>query len=125
MPAAHRHWKLPGMAKPLAKLVALLKPKRTWGQFSLGTLFVVVTAWGTWLAVFRVRDQELAILMSLLGVPFFLGVTCMAFGARMCIDDNWRRGLGQLLLVLFGLLLVVCSAICGLVGFLVAGLEAI
>ena len=107
------------MANPPAKLVRPPTPKRRWGQFSLGTLFVVVTAWGTWLAVFRVRDQELAILMSLFGIPFLFGVTCMAFGARMRTDDNWRRGLGQLLLVLFGLLLVVCSAICGLVGFLV------
>ncbi|HVC97535.1 MAG TPA: hypothetical protein VND64_27885 [Pirellulales bacterium] len=31
------------MAKPLAKLVALLTPKRRWAQFSLATMFVVVT----------------------------------------------------------------------------------
>jgi hypothetical protein len=34
---------LVGMAKPFAKLVALIKPKRRWAQFSLTTLFVVVT----------------------------------------------------------------------------------
>jgi hypothetical protein len=32
------------MAKPIAKLVAVLTPKRRWAQFSLATLFVVVTA---------------------------------------------------------------------------------
>jgi hypothetical protein len=39
------------MAKPLAKLVKLLKPKRRWAQFSLFTMFVVVTALCVWLAV--------------------------------------------------------------------------
>jgi hypothetical protein len=31
-----------GMAKPLAKMVALLTPKRRWIQFRLRTLFVLV-----------------------------------------------------------------------------------
>ena len=31
-----------GMAKPLAKLLSMLTPKRRWAQFSLGTMFVVV-----------------------------------------------------------------------------------
>ena len=33
---------LVGMAKPLAKLVKLLTPKRRWAQFSLATLLAVV-----------------------------------------------------------------------------------
>jgi Leucine-rich repeat (LRR) protein len=32
-----------GMAKPLAKLLSMLTPKRRWAQFSLATMFVVVT----------------------------------------------------------------------------------
>jgi hypothetical protein len=32
--AARRRGMLTGTAKPLAKLVALLKPKRRWAQFS-------------------------------------------------------------------------------------------
>ncbi len=39
------------MLKPLAKLVALLTPKRRWAQFSLGTMFLVVTLFCVWLAV--------------------------------------------------------------------------
>jgi hypothetical protein len=35
--------KLACMAKPIAKLVYLLTPKRRWAQFSLATMFVVVT----------------------------------------------------------------------------------
>jgi hypothetical protein len=31
------------MAKPLAKIVVLLTPKRRWAQFSLATMLVVVT----------------------------------------------------------------------------------
>ena len=42
MPAARRRGMLVGMAKPIAKLVALIKPKRRWAQFSLATLLVVV-----------------------------------------------------------------------------------
>jgi len=30
------------MARPLAKLVSLIKPKRRWAQFSLGTMFLVI-----------------------------------------------------------------------------------
>jgi hypothetical protein len=49
LPTARRRGMLGGMAKPLAKLVALLKPKRRWAQFSLATMFVVVTVLGVWL----------------------------------------------------------------------------
>ncbi len=31
------------MAKPLAKLLSMLTPKRRWAQFSLATMFVIVT----------------------------------------------------------------------------------
>jgi len=31
------------MAKPIAKLLSMTTPKRRWGQFSLATMFVVVT----------------------------------------------------------------------------------
>jgi hypothetical protein len=34
---------LMGMAKPLAKLISMLTPKRRWAQFSLATMLVVVT----------------------------------------------------------------------------------
>ena len=42
------------MARPLAKLISLLTPERRWAQFSLGTMFVVVTVLCVlcaWLAV--------------------------------------------------------------------------
>ena len=42
---------LMGMAKPLAKLISMLTPKRRWAQFSLLTLFVVVTVLCVWLAI--------------------------------------------------------------------------
>jgi len=34
---------LAGMANALTKLVPLIKPKRRWAQFSLASMFVVVT----------------------------------------------------------------------------------
>src|SRR4029077_3844228 len=54
------------MAKPLAKLVALITPKRRWAQYSLATMFVVVTALCVWMAVavnraHRQRDAVAAI----------------------------------------------------------------
>jgi hypothetical protein len=39
------------MLKPLAKLLSMLTPKRRWAQFSLGTMFVVVTVLCVWLGV--------------------------------------------------------------------------
>ena len=54
MPTARPRVKLEVMDKPLTKLVALFTPKRRWAQFSLATMFVVVTvlAFGfAWLAV--------------------------------------------------------------------------
>ncbi|HVC97953.1 MAG TPA: hypothetical protein VND64_30055, partial [Pirellulales bacterium] len=42
LPPARRRVMLTGVAKPLAKLVALLTPKRRWAQFSLATLLAVV-----------------------------------------------------------------------------------
>src|SRR5438132_567105 len=41
----------PGMAKPLGKLASLLTPKRRWAQFSLGTMFIVVSLLCVWLAL--------------------------------------------------------------------------
>ncbi|HUY34671.1 MAG TPA: hypothetical protein VMV69_18140 [Pirellulales bacterium] len=39
------------MATPLAAIVTVLKPKRRWAQFSLGTMFLVVTALCVWLGL--------------------------------------------------------------------------
>jgi hypothetical protein len=39
-----------GMAKPIAKLLSMLTPNRRWAQFSLATMFVVVTVLCVWLA---------------------------------------------------------------------------
>ena len=48
------------MTKPsLARLLSMLKPKRRWAQFSLGTMFVVVTVLCVWLAVQVHRAREL------------------------------------------------------------------
>src|SRR5579863_5667165 len=58
------------MAKPLARLVALLTPKRRWAQFSLGTMFVVVTALGVWLGVVvnrANRQREAVVAIEALG----------------------------------------------------------
>ena len=48
LPSARRRGMLVGMAKPLAKLVALITPKRRWAQFSLLTMlvFMVLPALG-------------------------------------------------------------------------------
>src|SRR5205809_418847 len=42
LPSPRRRGKLAFMAKPLAKLVSLLKPKRRWAQFRLRSLFVLM-----------------------------------------------------------------------------------
>jgi hypothetical protein len=57
---------LVGMARPLAKLLSMLTPKRRWAQFSLASLFVVVTILCVWLSVVvnrahRQRDAVAAI----------------------------------------------------------------
>jgi len=41
LPAALRRGMLTRMAKPLAKLLLMLTPKRRWAQFSLVTMFVL------------------------------------------------------------------------------------
>lgn len=51
LPAGRRFGMLKGMAKPLTKIVSLITPKRRWAQFSLGTMFVVMTGLCVWLAV--------------------------------------------------------------------------
>ncbi|HVC95631.1 MAG TPA: hypothetical protein VND64_18200 [Pirellulales bacterium] len=43
------------MNDALAKLVALLTPKRRWAQFSLATMFIVVTALCVWLGDYGAR----------------------------------------------------------------------
>src|SRR5712691_3292385 len=42
LPADCLRGKMPGMALPFARLISLLKPKRSWLQFRLRTLFVLV-----------------------------------------------------------------------------------
>jgi hypothetical protein len=42
LPAARRRGMLTGMANPLARIVALITPKRRWAQFSLKSLLVMV-----------------------------------------------------------------------------------
>jgi hypothetical protein len=54
------------MVKPLAKLISMLTPKRRWAQFSLASMFVVVTVLCVWLLVVvnrahRQRDAVAAI----------------------------------------------------------------
>jgi hypothetical protein len=51
------------MARPISKLVNLLKPKRRWAQFSLATMFVVVTVLCVWLSVLadRANRQQAAV----------------------------------------------------------------
>jgi hypothetical protein len=48
LPYSRRRGMLVGMAKPFAKLVTVLTPKRRWAQFSLQTLlvFMVLSALG-------------------------------------------------------------------------------
>jgi hypothetical protein len=66
LPSSRRRGMLAGMAKPIARIVKLLTPKRRWAQFSLATMFVVMTALCVWLAVVvnrahRQRDAVAAI----------------------------------------------------------------
>jgi hypothetical protein len=42
LPSSRRRGMLGGMAKPLAKLLSMLTPKRRWAQFSLSTVFLLV-----------------------------------------------------------------------------------
>jgi hypothetical protein len=62
LPTARRRGMLRGMAKPLATLVSLLKLKRRWAQFSLGTLFVV-SGW-------KARNVKVVLRQ---GVDWFIG----------------------------------------------------
>jgi len=67
---------LVGMAKPIAKLVSMLTPKRRWAQFSLATMLIVVTVLCVWLSVVvnrahRQRDAVAAI--QALGAVRYLG----------------------------------------------------
>jgi hypothetical protein len=51
------------MVKPFDRIINLLTPKRRWAQFSLGTMFVVVTGICVWLAfqVNRAHRQAVAV----------------------------------------------------------------
>jgi hypothetical protein len=51
LPSSRRREMLVDMAKPIAKLFALITPKRRWAQFSLASMFVVVTLLCVWLSV--------------------------------------------------------------------------
>jgi len=57
------------MAKPIAKLVALLTPKRRWAQFSLATMLFAVTATCVWCgaisAQWRHCNQQAAAIQAL------------------------------------------------------------
>jgi len=63
-----------GMAKPLAKLVALIPPKRTWLQFRLRTLFVLVAivalpcAWLAWKMEHKRKERALIAELDRFGV---------------------------------------------------------
>ena len=66
LPSSRRRGMLAGMAKPLAKLLSMLTPKRRWAQFSLATMLAVVTVLCVWLSVVvnrahRQRDAVAAI----------------------------------------------------------------
>jgi hypothetical protein len=52
------------MVKPFDRIINLLTPKRRWAQFSLGTMFVVVTGICVWLAfqVNRAHRQAVAVI---------------------------------------------------------------
>ncbi len=71
LPAGLRCAKLLVMLKPLAKLVALLMPKRTWFQFRLRTLFVLVLVaavpcgWLKWKMVRKERERRAVAEISL------------------------------------------------------------
>ena len=58
LPVARAGLMLIGMAKRLAKLLLLLKPKRRWMQFSLGKLFLLVTVLCEGLGIRAVGKQS-------------------------------------------------------------------
>jgi hypothetical protein len=58
LPSSRRRGMLVRMAKTLAKLVALLKPKRRWSQFSLATMFIVVTVLCVGLAAINRANRQ-------------------------------------------------------------------
>jgi hypothetical protein len=63
LPLALLRFMLLDMSMPLARFLTNLKPKRRWTQFSLATVFALVTALCVWLAwcVDRARRQQDAI----------------------------------------------------------------
>lgn len=71
LPAARTCIILSGMAKPLAKLLLLLKPKRRWAQFTLRGFFVLVTilcvALGTWIVPAERQRRAVAAIEALHG----------------------------------------------------------
>jgi hypothetical protein len=48
------------MEKAVRKVVALLKPKRRWAQFSLGSMLIVITVLCVWLALLENARQAVA-----------------------------------------------------------------
>jgi hypothetical protein len=81
-----------GMARPLAKLLSMLTPKRRWAQFSLATMFVVVTVLCVSLGWLRMRwahcNRQAAAILAL-GVrnayetePTAPAWVCRMFGKR-------------------------------------------
>jgi len=74
LPAARRRGMLMGMAKALANLVAVITPKRTWFQFRLRSLFVLVAlaavpcAWLAWKMHYKWRERAAVAELRGLGV---------------------------------------------------------
>jgi hypothetical protein len=63
LPAARRRGMLVNMPKPIAKLVSMLKPKRRWAQFSLGTLLLTLRGLAVpsgWRPCWCTRSKRLA-----------------------------------------------------------------
>jgi hypothetical protein len=83
------------MSEPVAKIVALLTPKRRWMQFRLGTIFVVVTVLCIWLAAHtnRARKQREAVC----AIKAWGGSVRYDFEEPNAPQPNWREGCRTLL----------------------------
>jgi hypothetical protein len=87
--------------------------QRPGGQYRLATLFSIVTltCLGSALLAWVPAGTRLVA-----GIPLSIlagGGVLVWIGCKMPLDQNWRRGLMQAVLVGIGLLLIAMSLLCG------------
>ena len=91
MSSSRRRGMLVSMAKPLSKLLSILKPKRRWFQFRLLTLFAIITAFCVplaWVGVrmhYKRREQSAVTQIEKSGGRVFYDWKLPARGSRQAV----------------------------------------